>query len=202
MSLWVADQPLVLASKSSARRAVLEAAGILLEIRPADVDERGIEARAGATDPGQVARLLAEEKARAVATASPGRVVLGADQTLALGSERFSKPASEAAAVAQLRALGGRTHALHSGIALVRDGEVLFSQVEVARLTMRPLTDAFISRYVAVAGAHVTRSVGGYQLEGLGIHLFERVEGDHFTILGLPLIPLLRYLRGAGMVSE
>jgi septum formation protein len=202
MSLWIAEQPLVLASKSGARRAVLEAAGIPLDIRPADVDERAIEARAGETDPGRVAGLLAEEKARAAARVAPGRLVLGADQTLALGTRRFSKPADAAEARAQLRALSGQTHALHSGIALVRDGELLFSHVGVARLTMRALSDAFVARYLAAAGPHVSQSVGGYQLEGLGIHLFEQVDGDHFTILGLPLIPLLRYLRQSGAVIE
>lgn len=196
------DQPLVLASKSSARRAVLEGAGIPLEITPADVDERGIEARAGENDPGRVARLLAEEKARAIAATLPGRLVLGADQTLALGSQRFSKPDGADGAKAQLRALSGQTHALHSGIALVRDGEVLLSHVEVARLTMRPLGEDFITRYVAAAGDRVTQSVGGYQLEGLGIHLFARIDGDHFTILGMPLVPLLEYLRRASYVAH
>jgi septum formation protein len=195
--LWLPPEPLILASRSPARRAVLEAAGIPLEVRPAAVDERAIEAGARATAPGQVAALLAEEKARAV----PGAVVLGADQTLSCDGRRFSKPADAAEARAQLQALSGRVHELHSALALVQEGQVVFSHVEVARLTMRILSGPFLDRYLAAAGANVTLSVGGYQLEGLGIHLFERVEGDHFTILGLPLLPLLDFLRRAGLLA-
>jgi septum formation protein len=127
--------------------------------------------------------------------------VLGADQTLALGHRRFSKPADAAAARAQLTALRGRTHALHSAIALVRDGAVRYETVEVARLTMREFSDSFLDRYLQAGGTAVLASVGGYQLERIGIHLFDRVEGDHFTVLGLPLIPLLQYVRRKGLVA-
>jgi septum formation protein len=201
LTLWLAPEPLVVASKSAVRRAVLEAAGIPLEVRPADIDERGIEAQGRAAEPGAVAALLAREKARAIAAVMPGRFVLGADQTLALGARRFSKPADEAAAREQLRALRGRTHELHSAVAVVRDAEVLYDRVEIARLTMRTFSDAFLDRYVAAAGAAVTASVGGYQLERIGIHLFSRIEGDHFTVLGLPLLPLLDFLRNQGLVA-
>ena len=121
----------------------------------------------------------------------PGRLVLGADQTLARGNKRFSKPANRAAAAEQLRALRGRTHELHSALALVRDGAVLFDCVDSARLTMRNISDRFLDDYLDMAGDAALASVGAYQLEGIGIHLFERVEGDYFTILGLPLLPLL-----------
>jgi septum formation protein len=202
MALWLAADPLVLASKSSSRRALLEAAGIPIAIRPADINERGIETRAGAGGPSEVAALLAREKARAVSAVMPGRVVLGADQTLALGARRFSKPADRNAAAEQLRALRANTHALHSAVAVARDGEILFEHADVARLTMRAFSDDFLQDYLDAAGSAVTASVGAYQLEGLGIQLFERVEGDHATILGLPLLALLGWLRRARLLSE
>jgi septum formation protein len=201
MGLWLLPQPLVLASKSVARRAVLEAAGIPVEISPADIDERAVETRSRATDPGEVAALLAREKAAAVALRMPGRVILGADQTLALGTRRFSKPADAAAAREQLLMLRGRMHELHSALAVTRGTSVLYQHVAVARLAMRDFSDAFLSRYMDEAGASVTQTVGGYRLEGIGIHLFERIEGDHFTILGLPLLPLLDFLRRQGIVA-
>jgi septum formation protein len=131
----------------------------------------------------------------------PGRLVLGADQTLALGTRRFSKPGDHRTAREQLQALRGRTHELHSAVAVVRGGAVLYDRVEVARLTMRAFSDTFLERYIATAGAAVTASVGGYQLERIGIHLFSRIEGDHFTVLGLPLLPLLESLREQGFVA-
>ena len=202
MTLWLASQPLVLASKSPARRALLEAAGIPIEIRPADIDERAVEARAGKRDPVDVALLLAREKARAAAAiGQPERVVLGADQTLALGERRFSKASDRAGARAQLAALRGQTHALHSAVAVVRDGTVIFEHADAAHLTMRAFSDRFLDSYLDAVGVAATASVGGYQLEGIGIQLFERVVGDHFTVLGLPLLPLLDWLRRAGMLA-
>ena len=202
MALWLLAEPLVLASRSGARAALLAAAGIAVEVLPADIDERGIEAKAAAQDAGAAAGLLAREKARAVAALRPGRLVLGADQTLALGARRFSKPADRAAAEEQLRALRGKTHALHSALALMRDGEVLFEHADMARLTMRSFSDKFLTQYLDAAGDAVTASVGGYQLEKPGIQLFERVEGDYFTILGLPLLPLLDFLRREHCLAE
>jgi septum formation protein len=195
MSLWRAAEPLVLASQSAVRRAVLEGAGIPLEVVPADIDERGIAARAGIDDPGEIATLLAREKARAIAARMPGRLVLGADQTLALGARAFSKPADLAAAREQLKALRGATHALHAAIALARDGVIVFEHRAVALLTMRDFSDDFLDSYLAVAGLAVITSVGAYQVERTGIQLFERIDGDHFTIMGLPLLPLLDALR-------
>jgi septum formation protein len=200
--LWLAPHPLMLASKSAARRALLEAAAIPVEIEPADIDERTIEARAGLEDAGMVAALLAREKAKAVAAKHPDRMVLGADQTLALGEQRFSKAADRAGAQAQLEALRGNTHTLHSAVAVVQGGTVVFEHVDAARLTMRNFSDGFLDAYLDAAGDAATASVGGYQLEGAGIQLFERVEGDHFTVLGLPLIPLLDWLRHAGHLAK
>ena len=201
MPLWIAPQPLVLASKSDIRGKILAAAGLRFGIRPAQIDERGIEAKAGVMDAAAAAALLARAKADAVAATQTGHLVLGCDQTLALGSARFSKPANRTEAAQQLRALRGKTHALHSALALVCDGKVLFELVDTARLTMRDFSDRFLDDYLDMAGDTALSSVGGYQLEGIGIHLFERVEGDYFTILGLPLLPLLDYLRKNGFVD-
>jgi septum formation protein len=177
------------------RHAVLEAAGIPHEIAPAQVDERLIEHRSAAADAGELAAVLAREKAIVVAAARPGALVLGADQTLVLGSRMFSKPRSRAAARKQLALLRDRTHQLHSAIAIVRDGAVVLEHRETAQLTMRNFSDDFLETYLDLVGNSATASVGAYQLEKLGIQLFERIEGDHFVILGLPLLALLRFLR-------
>jgi septum formation protein len=201
MALWLADKPLVLASKSAPRRAMLEAAGIPIEIRPAEIDERAVERAAVGNAAGDVAALLAREKARAISIGMPGRLVLGADQTLVLGERRFDKPADISGARAQLRALAGKTHELHSAVAFVRDGEVLGEVVQVARMTMRAFSDQFLDAYLEAAGPAVMASVGAYQLERYGVHLFERVEADHFTILGLPLLAALDFLRQQGSLA-
>jgi septum formation protein len=200
MTLWIAPQPLVLASKSPSRRRVLENAGIPADIHPADIDERGVEAAAGPGGANEAARLLARAKALAVSTQMSGRLVLGADQTLALGQKRFSKPSGRAAALAQLQELSGQTHELHSAFALAQDGKIRFEHCDIARLTMRDLPAATIARYLDAAGEAVTTSVGAYQIEGVGIQLFECIDGDYFTILGLPLLPLLDWLRRNGFV--
>jgi septum formation protein len=202
MPFWLVGEPLVLASKSTIRHAILRDAGIPVVVEPADIDERAIEQRSATEDAGELAAMLACEKARTVAARLPGRLVLGADQTLALGERRFSKPADGAGARRQLAALRGQTHELHSAVALVRGSSVLFEHREVARLTMRSFSDQFLEAYLDAAGAAVTASVGGYQLEKVGIQLFEHIQGDHFTILGLPLVPLLDYLRTAGWLAE
>jgi len=202
MALWIAAEPLVLASKSTARLALLAGAGIAVEVLPADIDERGIEARASAKDAGVAAVLLAREKARAVAAQRPGRLVLGADQTLTLGTRRFSKPADQNAARDQLRDLRGKTHALHSAAVVVRDSDVLFEHADAARMTMRMFSDSFLEQYLDLVADAVTSSVGGYQLENAGVQLFERIEGDYFTILGLPLLPLLDFLRREHCLAE
>jgi septum formation protein len=200
MPLWLLPQPLVLASQSAARRTLLLGAGIPIEVVPAAIEEREFSERAGSAR--AVAALLAHEKARAVAKRLPGRIVAGADQVLILEDQLFSKPADRVAARAQLRILRGRSHELHSAIAVVRAGAVVFEHREVARLTMRAFSDEFLERYLDAAGSAITQSVGGYQVERAGIQLFERVEGDYFTILGLPLMPLLAFFRREGWLAQ
>jgi septum formation protein len=180
---------------------LLANAGISFDAIPADVDERALQKNSGLSAPGEIAGLLAREKACFVSSKNPGRYVVGADQTLALGNRLFSKPAGRTQAADQLRLLAGHTHELHSAVAVARDGKIVFSDVIVARMTMRRLAENEIEAYLDEAGQAVTTSVGAYQLEGLGVHLFERIEGDHFTILGLPLLPLLAFLRSEGLLS-
>ena len=199
--LWIAPEPLVLASRSRSRQALLTAAGLPFIAAPADIDERAAEQAMPGVGAAGVAAHLARAKALATAARHPGRLVLGADQTLGLDDEILSKPATLSAAAAQLARLSGRTHVLHSAICLTRDNDVLFEAAPQARLTMRALTRDFSAHYCAAAGAAVLDSVGAYQLEGLGIHLFARVEGDHSTILGLPLVELLDFLRSQGYVA-
>lgn len=199
-TLWRSEQPLVLASKSATRLTLLVHAGMPVETVSADVNERALQAEAGDLDPIRVASMLARAKAAAGAVAAPGRIVLGADQTLALGSEVFHKPQTVEAARTQLEALSGKTHALHSAAAVVIDGELAFETVVSAYLTMRPLSRDMLDTYLAAAGQRVLTSVGAYQLESVGVHLFTRVEGDHFTILGLPLLQLLPFFREQGML--
>jgi nucleoside triphosphate pyrophosphatase len=201
-ALWLAAKPLVLASRSKVRQALLEGAGVPIEVCPADLDERRLETDAASRSPSAIAVHLAREKARAVAKSRPGRLTLGADQTLALGAARFSKPADVAAARQQLRALSGQSHELHSAIAFVQDEAVLFEYVGVARLTMRAFSDEFLDLYLKCAGIAATSSVGAYQLESFGIQLFERIEGDYFTILGLPLLEALEFLRQRGCLAR
>jgi septum formation protein len=184
------------------RRHILTACGLAVEIRPAAIDERAFEGRAGGIAADQAARLLAHAKADAVAKEMPGRLVLAADQTLSIGTRRFSKPGDRAAAREQLRALAGQSHNLHSALAVVRDGALLFEHSDLATLTMRKFSDRFLESYLDTAGNAATASVGGYQIESAGIHLFERIAGDYFTILGLPLLPLLDFLRRNGFIAS
>ncbi len=202
-SFWLDPEPLVLASGSATRRLLLEAAGIPVSVQAPDVDERAIEAPllAEGARPAAVAAALARAKAVAISLRFPGRLVLGADQTLSQEGRSFHKPRSVQAAREQIAALTGAMHRLESAAALVRDGQLLFETVTQAALTMRPLSQGFLDTYVAAAGPGVCDSVGGYKLEGLGIHLFERIEGDHATILGLPLLPVLAALRRLGALA-
>ncbi|MEK9280607.1 MULTISPECIES: Maf family nucleotide pyrophosphatase [unclassified Bradyrhizobium] len=201
MALWRGKSPLILASQSSARKMLLANAGLDFQAILADIDERGVQAASSLSNPRQIALLLAREKAKAVSVNHPGAYVIGADQTLALGERLFNKPAGRAQAMAQLRELAGNSHELNSAVAVAHDGQIVFEDVSVACMTMRPMTEVELSAYLDAAGEAVTSSVGAYQLEGLGIHLFERIEGDHFTILGLPLLPLLAFLRRERLVA-
>src|SRR5882757_4040465 len=201
MGLWRGKSPLILASQSTARKMLLANAGLEFTAITADIDERGVQSASKLSNPREIASLLAGEKAKAVSAHHPASYVIGADQTLALGDRLFNKPAGRLQAMAQLHELAGNSHELNSALAVVRDGKIIFEDVSVARMTMRQMTEAELSAYLDAAGDAVTTSVGAYQLESLGIHLFERIEGDHFTILGLPLLPLLAFLRRERLVA-
>ncbi len=194
----------VLASGSKTRAAMMEQAGVRVTLAPAAVDEDEIKlaARAEGIPVDEVAEALAELKAQRVTRKYPGALVIGADQMLECDGQWFDKPTGRDAAREQLKALRGKTHRLVSCAVVLRDGERLWHQVDRARLTMRPFSDAFLESYLNAAGDNVLHSVGAYQLEGLGAQLFHRVDGDFFTILGLPLLPLLGFLRVHGVIAE
>jgi septum formation protein len=199
VSLGLRD-PLILASGSSTRARILADAGLPTVVDPAAVDEEEIRAafHAEGRDASACATALAESKAIRVSARHTGALVVGADQILECAGRWFEKPADIEAARAQLMALRGKRHTLVSAAAVVRNGSVLWHTIDHAELTMRGFRDGFLDAYIATAGADLLGSVGAYRLEGLGAQLFERVEGDFFTILGLPLLPLLDFLRGNG----
>lgn len=192
--------PLILASKSPFRAAILQNAGIAFRAEAADIDERAAEApllKSGASAQ-DIASVLAEAKALEVSARLPEELVLGADQTLSLGDDLFHKPADMEAARRHLLKLSGKTHVLSSALVLARRGETVWRHVSTARLTMRSLSPAFIGQHLARVGKAALSSVGAYQYEGEGIQLFEKINGDYFTIVGLPLLPLLAELRRLG----
>ncbi|MEX4005957.1 MAG: Maf-like protein [Neoaquamicrobium sediminum] len=188
---------IVLASGSPFRRKMLEDAGLEIEVEKPQIDERAVEAAVAnsGVGPEDLALILAEAKALEVSQDRPGALVIGTDQTLSLGDEVLHKPRDMEEARRRLLALSGRTHQLNSAVVLMRDGEVLWRHVGVARLTMRELDPGFIGRHLSHVGEKALSSVGAYQIEGEGIQLFETIEGDHFTIVGMPLLPLLAKLR-------
>lgn len=202
--LWLAGEPLLLASGSATRREMLEMAGVPVEVVKPEIDERVIEAPlvAAGSPPETIAAALACAKALAVSQARPTRFVLGADQTLTCDGEAFHKPQTIMAAADQIAALAGRSHELHSAFVLAKAGSTVAEGVAVARLTMRDLSPDFIIGYLDDVGGAALSSVGGYQIEGKGAQLFDRVEGDHFTILGLPLLAVLAELRDQGLLAR
>lgn len=195
--------PLILASKSPFRAMLLKNAGIPFRMEAADIDERSIEAplfNSGAT-PEDLAQVLAEAKAANVSERFVGNIVLGSDQTLSLGDDIFHKPRNMEEARHHLLRLSGRTHQLNSAMAIARDGETIWRHLSTARLTMRQLSPEFIGRHLSEVGESALQSVGAYQYEGRGIQLFETIEGDYFTIVGLPILPLLEELRRLGEIN-
>ena len=197
-----ADSTLVLASGSATRALLLQNAGVPVVIDPAAVDEATAKESLRAAGAGAAAAAtgLAELKAQKVSARRPGRLVLGADQLLECGGAWFDKPADPAAARRQLQALRGRRHRLYSAAVAVQDGVRLWHHVGEASLTMRSFGDAFLDEYLAGGGPELLASVGAYRLEGRGVQLFATIAGDHFTILGLPLLPLLDFLRDRRML--
>lgn len=194
---------IILASTSPFRRALLENAGVDFEVDRPRIDERSVEeATSGSgVTPAEVALILARAKAEEVSARHPAGIVIGSDQTLSFEDELLHKPKDMDEARRRLVAFSGRTHFLNSAVAIARNGETVWSHVAEAAMTMRPLDPGFIGRHLARVGEKALTSVGAYQVEGEGIQLFERIEGDHFTIVGLPLLPLLGALRGLGAID-
>lgn len=197
---------LILASGSRARYSLLKSAGVAFTVIPADIDETAVRETLTSDnpeiDPVDIADVLARVKGEAVSAANPDSLVIAADQVLALGPEIFSKPSDLEDARECLKKLRGQTHQLHSAVVLAENGEVTWAHVETADMTMRNFSTMFLSEYLVKAGEAVCHSVGGYQLEGQGIQLFEKIDGDYFTILGLPLLPLLAELRQRGVLTS
>lgn len=200
------DANIILASGSRARREMLRSAGVSFTVETADVDEDAIRAAlydeegAPTVDPADVAEILALAKAEAVSRLQPEAFVIGGDQILAFNDEILTKPKDEVAARYQLASFRGKVHALHSAVALAHNGESLWSSVDTAEMYVRDFSDAFLDDYMRRAGRTVLDSVGAYMMEGLGIQLFDRIEGDYFTVLGMPMMPLLAELRARCLI--
>lgn len=203
-SLSGQQSQIVLASASPVRRTLLSAAGLAVDIIPAHIDEDEIKRalKGEGIDAGEGATRLAEMKAQRISAAQPGRLIIGADQILVCAGTWFDKPADLNEARTHLRALRGRPHELATSAVIVRDGRRIWHHAERPKLTMRPFTDSFIDDYLDRAGSDILSSVGAYHLEGIGVQLFSRIDGDYFSILGLPLLPLLAFLREHGVVGS
>jgi septum formation protein len=195
---------LILASKSIHRKNLMENAGLVFDICPAAIDERAIEAAIENTGtlPKEVALILASAKALDVSQQNSDSYVIGSDQTLSLGDEMFHKPDDMEQARRTLLKLSGKTHSLNSAISIAKDGETLWQHVSIAELTMRDMSPDYIGRHLAKAGDDLLSSVGAYQLEQHGINLFEKIDGDFFTIVGLPMLPLLAKLRELNIIDD
>lgn len=197
------ERKVVLASQAAVRAAMLRAAGVSFAVQPARVDEGAVKDAMRAEDPEgrETARVLASLKARRVSAGAPGAFVIGADQLLVCGDDWFDKPVDVADARGQLQRLRGRRHTLVTAVSVVRDGAEIWGDLACPALTMRPFSDAFLERYLERAGDGILACVGGYEAEGLGAQLLAEIEGDWFAVLGLPLLPLLAFLREHGLVE-
>jgi septum formation protein len=189
---------IVLASQSASRKAMLDAAGVAFEARPAHLDERALEAGLVGQPAAEIALALAEAKALAVSTEMPDRLLLGSDSLVEVAGRRFDKPDSREQAAEHLRFFSGKPMMLHSAAALVQSGVVLWKHAALAALAVRPLSEAFIEAYLDAEWPHVAGCVGVFRIEARGVQLFEQIEGDHFTVLGMPLLPVLAALRELG----
>jgi septum formation protein len=200
------DPPVILASGSAARKRMMEAAGLSFDVVPADIDEEAIRASmmldSGTVEAADVASVLSMEKALLVSRAHPNALVIGSDQVLVLGRRHFTKSATVAEARETLAALRGQTHELVSAVALAQGGEIVWQSFDSAQMTMRKFSDDYVASYLKSAGDAALKSVGCYEVEGFGVQLFEKIEGDYFTILGMPLLPLLTELRTRGVVMS
>ena len=194
---------LILASNSASRKALMAGARLDFTSEAADIDERQIEAELAAKDatPPEIAVALARAKAIEVSRRMPDAHVIGSDQVLSLGGRLLHKPANMAEAGDHIRAMSGTTHHLNCGVAIAQKGEAIWSDVSIARMTMRPISDDFLEKYLAMAGDGILGSVGAYHFEGPGIQLFEKIDGDYFTILGLPMLTLLAGLRQLDLID-
>ncbi len=202
--LWISNNSLILASASAIRAELLRNAGLACEIQPSGVDEDKIKASAGLREAGaaRLADTLAELKAIDVSKQRPDAMVIGADQVLECGGRIYDKPADLTGARATLQALRGRQHRLHTAVVVAHRGETLWREISTSKLTMRDYSDGYLDNYLAAVGAAVIASAGAYQLENLGIQLFSKIEGDYFAILGLPLLPLIGFLRLHGLLAD
>lgn len=198
--MTLARETIVLASKSASRRAMLEAAGVRFDTVAAGIDERALESEMDAADPAEIAQALAAAKGAAVSAGQPGRWVLGSDSLVEIGGRRFDKPASREEAAEHLRYFSGKAMALHSAAALARDGRIEWVEGDFARLAVRDLSEDFIAAYLDAEWPAVSGCVGVFRIEGPGVQLFERVSGDQFTVLGMPLLPVLAALRERGVL--
>ncbi len=206
MTAEVGTRCLILASGSRTRRELLQAAGLAFTVVPADIDEPELRRELAAQGPGlkplYVALALARAKAEEISRNNPAELVIGCDQVLDFEGEIIPKPANPAAARAVLERLRGRNHQLHSAVALAEDGRITWNATETASLKMRAFSSEFLNNYIARGGSTLCQSAGAYQIESIGIQLFEHIDGDHFSILGLPLMPLLAELRARKVIAE
>lgn len=193
-------EPIVLASASASRRAMLDAAGLRFDAIPAAIDERSLEAEMADVEAGEIAQALAAAKAAAVSEKHPGRWVLGSDSLVEVAGQRFDKPASREDAARHLRVFSGQVMTLYSAAALARDGRIDWVEDDFARLAVRELSDDFIAAYLDAEWPAVAGCVGVFRIEGPGVQIFERISGDQFTVLGMPLLPVLAALRDRGVL--